>query len=68
MKHIMLKLTEKEAKALWNTAENGWGDGDFADWLDAGELGCENGKAFIRAHNKLEIAIFGELKERADAA
>lgn len=39
-KKVILELTPLEASALYQCANNGFGDGDFAQWLrDAGAKG-----------------------------
>lgn len=51
MSKVIVELTEIEAKTLSMVSNNGWGDGDFADWLSK-----EESKACIRAMDKLDAA------------
>jgi hypothetical protein len=53
VKHVTLTLTLKEAVMLSSVAGNGWGNGDFGDWLGDGRKTA----ACLRAMEKLNDAI-----------
>ncbi len=55
MKTITIKLTLAEAKSLSSVADNGWGTGDFADFLNKREV-----KACQSAMQKLTAAIYAK--------
>ena len=52
MKKVILELTELEARVLYLVVNNGWGDGDFSDYLG----GASETAAALRAMNKLREA------------
>jgi hypothetical protein len=58
-KVVVLKLTRAEARALAQVAGNGWGDGDFAEYLGDNKRAIAATK---RALTKLDRAAFGEPK------
>jgi len=55
MTRVTVTLTLFEAKMLDLVAGNGWGDGDFADWLGDRRKAA----ACVRAMEKLSHAIYG---------
>ncbi len=52
---VVLRLTIREAIALDLVVINGWGDGDFAEWLEAGDP--KDVDACKKAMKKLKEAI-----------
>jgi len=52
MKTIVIRLTPLEAEMLQYVVGNGWGDGDFAGWLD----NKQHAAACRRAMKKLDAA------------
>ncbi len=52
-KKVVVELTQCEAEALSLVATNGWGDGDFAEWISD----RTQSRACIRAMHKLDAAI-----------
>jgi hypothetical protein len=53
-KKVRIELTQLEAESLYSVADNGWGDGDFAEWLD----NRHHSDACLRAMEKLRDATF----------
>lgn len=57
---VVVRLTPLEADMLSSVADNGWGDGDFADWLCGtdghGAKARSRVKACERAMEKLDQA------------
>jgi hypothetical protein len=49
---VLVILTPEEASALHGVVGNGWGDGDYEDWLG----GPARAKTCVRAMEKLEKA------------
>lgn len=52
-RRVLLNLTRLEARMLSLVVGNGWGDGDFAEWLGNGR----DAAACRRAMDKLDAAI-----------
>ena len=55
---VSLRLTPLEADMLKSVTGNGWGDGDFADWL--------NDKAQIAACKRAMLKLDAAIREQAN--
>ena len=56
MNKVVLELTKKEARALVGVVGNGWGDGDYSDYLND----SHESMACKRAMEKLNAAAYGK--------